>query len=113
MFPTSNKGNDLFLDDIFASNTALENQLTGDASCESSGLIINSMGKREQKLAAIPEVNDDENSNKKNPKAFPKEIERKRRQEMATLHSSLRSLLPLEYIRVIESTLFSLRLKII
>ncbi|KAF7133040.1 hypothetical protein RHSIM_Rhsim09G0194900 [Rhododendron simsii] len=58
------------------------------------------VGKRQQKLAAIPEENDEvvvASDNKQ--RAVHKEIERKRRQEMGYLNASLRSLLPLEYVK--------------
>lgn len=103
MFPTNNPIDDLFFNDSSISctpNTALEEyQFTSDVSFESSGLIINTMAERGKKLAAIPEENEEENTNEEKMKPIPKEIERKRRQEMTILHSSLRSLLPLEYIR--------------
>lgn len=63
------------------------------------------VGKRQQKLAAIPEENDEvvASDNKQrvvHKEIERKEIERKRRQEMGYLNASLRSLLPLEYIKV-------------
>lgn len=79
-----------------------EDLIMDDASLErSKKYSTKRVGKREQKLVAIPEENDDETTiaNDNKQKAAHKEIERKRRQEMGNLHASLRSLLPLDYIK--------------
>ncbi|KAH7840948.1 hypothetical protein Vadar_023741 [Vaccinium darrowii] len=72
-----------------------------DASQErSKNYSANRVGKRQQKLVAIPEANDGTNiANDNKQKAAHKEIEKKRRQDMAYLHASLRSVLPFEYIK--------------
>ncbi|XAR71766.1 hypothetical protein NMG60_11018176 [Bertholletia excelsa] len=55
-------------------------------------------GKRRRKLLVThAEAEEDGDGDKK--KILHRDIERQRRQEMASLHASLRSLLPLEYIR--------------
>lgn len=79
-----------------------EDLIMDDASLErSKKYSTKRVGKRQQKLVAIPEENDDETTiaNDNKQKAAHKEIERKRRQEMGNLHASLRSLLPLDYIK--------------
>lgn len=48
------------------------------------------------------EINGNDNANKK---VIHREVERQRRQEMSNLYSSLRSLLPMEYVRVNSSSL--------
>ncbi|KAK2653702.1 hypothetical protein Ddye_013558 [Dipteronia dyeriana] len=84
---------DLILDDLHASLD--DSDITHN----------NSMGKsRRQKLScAMMDTNEisssSGNGNNKNKKLMHRDIERQRRQEMATLHASLRSLLPLEFIK--------------
>lgn len=52
-----------------------------------------------QKVVLTPGKNT-ENTSSSNKKILRRDMERQRRQEMANLNASLRSLLPLEYVKV-------------
>lgn len=67
--------------------------LTTRASLSGSNITNNMVKSRQRKLISM----DNDNSKKK---MMRRDIERQRRQEMATLYASLRSLLPLEFIKV-------------
>jgi hypothetical protein len=77
--------------------------ILGHASLDGRNFNTNTMGKgRRRKLCDSLDKsygNFSDNSNKKH-KIMHREIERQRRQEMATLYVSLRSYLPLEFIKV-------------
>ena len=73
----------------------------GSAILESGNLTTNTIGKRKKKSVGIDrEDNDGGTNGKKERKVVHREIERQRRQEMGNLYASLRTLLPLEYIKV-------------
>ncbi|GMP70030.1 hypothetical protein CsSME_00029064 [Camellia sinensis var. sinensis] len=76
---------------LFEENADKQDLIMGFVAPESSNLTADTVGKRPRKLV--------ENTNNSTQKIVHKEIERKRRQEMGNLHASLRSLLPLEYIK--------------
>ncbi|XAR66184.1 hypothetical protein NMG60_11012308 [Bertholletia excelsa] len=73
--------------------------MAGHGSPESSNLSISTAGKGQPKSSATGEVNNRHINGKKEKRIIHREIERQRRQEMANLYTSLRSLLPLEYIK--------------
>ncbi|CAL5343911.1 unnamed protein product [Camellia sinensis] len=95
MFPFNQSDHDELVFQIpsilFEENADKQDPIMGFVAPESSNLTADTVGKRPQKLV--------ENTNNSTQKIVHKEIERKRRQEMGNLHASLRSLLPLEYIK--------------
>ncbi|KAF8379362.1 hypothetical protein HHK36_028796 [Tetracentron sinense] len=68
------------------------------APLEGNGLNAKLHKSRRRKSLATPD-NIDDGSNHKKKKMIHRDVERKRRQEMATLFGSLRSLVPLEYLK--------------
>ena len=76
------------------------------AACQQNTEEINTAGKRQRKpSSAIRADNHDSGVNhddSKKKRAIHRDIERKRRQEMATFCAALRNLLPLEYIKVMK-----------
>ncbi|KAF7147449.1 hypothetical protein RHSIM_Rhsim03G0173700 [Rhododendron simsii] len=78
--------------------------ITGIAILESGNHARNSFGKRGKRQQDSPAVRSGDNDgsgegNIKERKAVHRDVERQRRREMANLFASMRSLLPLEYIK--------------
>lgn len=62
-----------------------------------------------RKVLVVASGNNVENTNGSNKKIIRRDMERRRRQEMGNLSASLRSMLPLEYVKVKETLIsFSL-----
>lgn len=108
MFPL-HSGDDLFFkvsSDSHQQYKIPQDLISGHAS-EASSIITNDMGKSRRGQSSsmetdrIPSDNyNNNNSNyNNNKKLMHRDIERQRRQEMATLYASLRALLPLEFIK--------------
>ena len=64
---------------------------------------------RSHKILATPDNNEENLSNNNERKIMRRDIERQRREQMASLHSSLRLLLPLEFIKVNNLYIFLFR----
>lgn len=101
MFPL-HSGDELFFN---ASNphqqyNIPEDLIFGRDSQDASNITNNSGKSRRRRKSCAMDTADDTNSDNNKKKMMHRDIERQRRQEMATLHASLRSLLPLEYIKV-------------
>lgn len=75
-----------------------QDSLVDHAVLKSSNRVAKSTKKRPRRSKSGHEEN--ENEERKLRKTIHRDIERQRRQEMTSLYASLRSLLPLEYIRV-------------
>ncbi|KAJ0043804.1 hypothetical protein Pint_17329 [Pistacia integerrima] len=100
MFPL-NSGDELFFN--ASSNPHQQYNIPEDLICgrdsqDASNITNNSGRSRRRRKSCAMDTADDTNSDNKK-KMMHRDIERQRRQEMATLHASLRSLLPLEYIK--------------
>ncbi|XP_022738266.1 transcription factor bHLH120-like [Durio zibethinus] len=65
----------------------------------SSGNLYSNMGRRGQKRKLLASDKSENSNDDGKKKLMHRDIERQRRQEMATLNASLRTLLPLEYIK--------------
>ncbi|CAK9161023.1 unnamed protein product [Ilex paraguariensis] len=79
-------------------DTTQQDLVINQASLEGSNLTTGNLRKKSQKFPAIQE-NDRSAEDYKEKKLIHRDIERKRRQDMANLYASLRSELPLEYIK--------------
>ncbi|XP_031260641.1 transcription factor bHLH36 isoform X2 [Pistacia vera] len=102
MFPL-NSGDELFFN--ASSNPHQQYNIPEDLICgrdsqDASNITNNSGRSRRRRKSCVMDTADDTNSDNNKKKMMHRDIERQRRQEMATLHASLRSLLPLEYIKL-------------
>lgn len=109
MFPL-HSGDELFIK--VSSNSHQQDKIPQDLisghASEASSIITNDMGKSHRGQSFSMETDkipsDNYNSNNSNynnnKKLMHRDVERQRRQEMATLYASLRALLPLEFIKV-------------
>lgn len=105
MFPLQH-GDEL----VFQISKIEQDLISARASLDSTHLISSTppAGKKKRKKKSYSNQQEDtyENNNEKKMIAH-RDVERQRRQEMAKLYASLRSLLPAEYVRVRKSSLFS------
>ncbi|KAK2980941.1 hypothetical protein RJ640_022920 [Escallonia rubra] len=86
-------------------STILQDLVMDHASIDRSDLTTKNLQKKRSKSSATGGNQDDESSNDtRHKKVTHRDIERQRRQEMAKQYASLRSLLPLEYIKGKRST---------
>ncbi|KAJ0099265.1 hypothetical protein Patl1_20013 [Pistacia atlantica] len=101
MFPL-NSGDELFFNaspNPHQQYNIPEDLICGRDSQDASNITNNSGRSRRRRKSCVMDTADDTNSDNNKKKMMHRDIERQRRQEMATLHASLRSLLPLEYIK--------------
>ena len=107
MFPLQ-RGNELviqFSNGLQPQHKISKDLLLDDHNIDNSPLVAYSDKKlrtsHPNKLFYAPETSHENSTQEESAKKMVhREIERKRRQEMATLHASLRSLLPLSFIKV-------------
>ena len=86
---------------VFQISTTTQQQdlILPDASLDDSTLLNYDKGKGRQRKS-LATLDNSELTDNNDRKMMHREMERQRRKEMGKLHGSLRSLLPLEYIKV-------------
>ncbi|XP_044468937.1 transcription factor bHLH36-like [Mangifera indica] len=101
MFPLDS-GDELFFNSSsspYRQYSIYEDLIFGRDSQDACNITNNSRKSQRRLNSCAMDNADDTNSDNNKRKMMHRDIERQRRQEMATLHASLRSLLPLEYIK--------------
>lgn len=110
MFPVfpSHQSNELLLQQLSSNpsqqKVIRQNRIVAHDSMDDSS---HKKSTRESQSWNLSVSGNNENTSNNHKKKIHRDIEKQRRQEMSTLHASLRSLLPLEYIKVKHLISFS------